>query len=111
MVSMTLFLLDIMLTLTFLLEPELWSLSTPGRISTKTDKSKLPHGLESHIEPILDWPCSVAHNFDGNVILQSIISFPVTFKNLVEPVFNEAQKTGHVGFVTATYMQCISSSL
>ena len=56
MFCMTFFLLDIMLTLA----P--WSLSTPDRISTQTDKSKLPHGLESLIEPTLDWPCSVAHN-------------------------------------------------
>ena len=27
------------------------------------------------------------------------------------PVFNQALKTGHVGFVTDTYIQCISSSL
>ena len=28
----------------------------------------------------------------------------------MEPVFNQALKAGHVGFVTDTYMQCISSS-
>ena len=55
--------------------------------------------------------CSVAHNFDGNAILQSIIPFPVTFKDLMEPVFNQALKEGHVGIVTATYIQCISCSL
>ena len=77
----------------------------------KTDKYKLPHSLQSHIEPTLDWPCSVAHNFDSNAILQSIIAFPVTFKGLMEPVFNQALKAGHVGFVTDTYIQCISSSL
>ena len=27
------------------------------------------------------------------------------------PVFNQALKAGHVGFVTDTYIQCISSSL
>ena len=27
------------------------------------------------------------------------------------PVLNQALKTGHVGFVTDTYIQCISSSL
>ena len=59
---MTFFLLDIM---PFLLAPVPWSLSTPDRISTKTDKSKLPHGLQSHIEPTLDSPCSAAHNFDA----------------------------------------------
>ena len=40
-----------------------------GRPSTKTDKSKLLHGSQSHIEPSLDWPCSAAHNFDGTGIL------------------------------------------
>ena len=37
---------DLELTLPFLLGPVPWSLSTPDRISTKTDKSKLPHGLQ-----------------------------------------------------------------
>ena len=102
---------DLELTLPFLLGPVPWLLSTPDRISTKTDKSKLLHGLQSHIEPTLDWPCSAAHNFDGNAILQSITAFPVTSKGLMEPVFNQALKAGHVGFVTDTYIQCISSSL
>ena len=47
---------DLELTLPFLLGPVPWSLTTPDRISTKTDKSKLQHGLQSHIEPTLDWP-------------------------------------------------------
>ena len=81
------------------------------RISTKTEKSKLLHGLQSHNEPLLDWPCSAAHTFDGNAILQSIIAFPVTFKDLMEPVFDQALKARHVGFVTDTYIQSISSSL
>ena len=110
----TFFLFDIMLTLSghFC---SFWDLyhgyCPPDRISTKTDTSKLMHGLQSHIEPTLDWPCSAAHNFVGNAILQSIIAFPVTFKGLMEPVFNQALKAGHVGFVTDTYIQCISSSL
>ena len=83
-------------------------MSTPDRISTKTDKSKLLHGLQSHIETTLDWSCSAAQNFDGNAILQSIIAFPVTFKGLMEPVFSQAPKAGHVGFVTDTYIQCKS---
>ena len=56
------------------------TVATPVRISTKTDKSKLPHGLQSHIEPTLDWPCCAGHSFDGNSILKSIIAFPVTFQ-------------------------------
>ena len=86
-------------------------MSTSDRIPAKTGKSKLLHGLQSHIEPTLDWPWSAAHNFDGNAILQSIIAFPVTFKDLAEPVFNQALMAGHVGFVTYTYIQCISGSL
>ena len=54
---------DLELTLPFHLGTVLpWSQSTPDRISTKTDKSKLLHGLQSLIEPTLDWPCSAAHN-------------------------------------------------
>ena len=91
---MTFVILDIVLTLEltlqYLLGPVPWSLSTPDRISTKTEKSKLLHGLQSHNEPLLDWPCSAAHTFDGNAILQSIIAFPVTFKDLMEPVFDQA---------------------
>ena len=92
--------IDLELTLPFLLGPVPWSLSTPDRISTKTDKSKLPHGLQSHIEPTLDWPCSAA-----------LIAFPVTFMDLMAPVFNHSLKAEHVDFVIDTYIQCISSSL
>ena len=81
---------------------------TPDRISAKCDKSKLLHVLQSHTEPNLDWPCSAAHNFDGNAILQTIIAFTITFKGLMEAVFKQA---GHIGFVTDTYLQCIISSL
>ena len=102
---------DLEMTLPFLLGPVPWLLSTPDSISTKTDKSKLPHGLQLHIKPTLDWPCSGARNFGGNAKLQSVISFPVTFKDLMEPIFNQALKAGHVGFVTDTYIQCLSSSL
>ena len=59
---------DLELTLRFLLGPVSWSLSTSDRIYTKTDKSKLPHGLQAHIEPTLDWLCSAANNFDVNAI-------------------------------------------
>ena len=76
---------DLKLTLQFLSGPVPWLLTTPDRISTKTDKSKLLHGLQSYIEQTLDWPCSAAHNFDCNAILQSIIAFPVNFKDLMEP--------------------------
>ena len=89
----------------FLLGPVPLILSTPDIISTKTDKSKLLHGLQSHIEPTLDWPCSAALN--GNVKLQSITAFPLTFKGLMEPVFNQALKAGHVCLVIDTYIQCI----
>ena len=102
---------DLEMTLLYLLGPLPWYLSTPDRISTKTNKSKLLHVLQSHIEPTLDWPCSAAHNFDGNAILQSIIAFPIAFDDLMEPVFNQTLKAGHVGFVTDAYIQCIHGSL
>ena len=41
------------------------TVSTPDRISTKTDKSKLQHDLQSHIEPTLDWPCSAVVNVNA----------------------------------------------
>ena len=63
------------LTLLFLLGPVPWSLSTPDKISIKTDMSKLQHGLQSHIEPTLDWPCYAAHNFDVNVVTTEHNSF------------------------------------
>ena len=66
---------DLDLTLPFLLGPVPWSLSTPDRISTKTDKSKLQHGLQSHIEPTLDWPCRAAHNVDVNAVTTEHNSF------------------------------------
>ena len=62
-------------TLPFLLGPVPRSLSTPDRISTKTDKSKLQHGLQSYIEPTLDWPCSAAHNVDANAVTTEHNSF------------------------------------
>ena len=110
---MTFFLLNIMLTLTlpFPLGPVPWSLSSPDRISTKTDKSKLPHRLQSHMGPTLDWPCSAAHNVDVYAVTTEHNSFTVTFMDLMAPVFNQPLKAGHVGFVTDTYIQCISSSL
>ena len=58
-----------------LLGPVPWSLSTPDRSSTQTDKSKLPHGLQLHIEPTVDWPYSAAHNFDVNTITTEHNSF------------------------------------
>ena len=66
---------DLELTLFFLLGPVPWSLSTPDKISIKTDMSKLQHGLQSHIEPTLDWPCSAAHNFGVNAVTTEHNSF------------------------------------
>ena len=87
------------------------TVSTPDKISSKTDKSKLQHGFQSHIEPTLDWPCSAAHNVDVNAVTTEHNSFPDIFMDLMAPVFNQALKAGHVGFVTDTYIQGISSSL
>ena len=102
---MTFFLLNMVWTLSGH-RPVPWSLSSPDRISIKTGKSKLLHGLQLHIEPTLEWLCSAAHN-----IVQNIIAFSVTFKDQTEQVFNQALKALHDGFVADTYIQCISSSL
>ena len=66
---------DLELTLPFLLGPVPWSLSILDRYPTKTDKSKLPHGLQSHIGPTLYWQCSAAHNVDVNAVTTEQISF------------------------------------
>ena len=66
---------DLELTLPLLLGPVPWSLSTPDRISTKTDKSKLQHDLQSHIEPTSDCPCSAAHNVYVNAVTTEHNSF------------------------------------
>ena len=66
---------NVELTLPFLMGPVPWSLSTPDRISTNTDKSKLQHGLQSHIYPTLDWPFSAAHNVDVNAVTTEHKSF------------------------------------
>ena len=71
---------DLELTLLFLLGPVPWSLSTPDKISIKTDMSKLQHGLQSNIEPTLYWPCSAAHNFDVNAVITPHNSFSCHFQ-------------------------------
>ena len=38
-----------------------------------------------------------------------MIAFPVTFKDLMAPIFNQALKAGHVGFVTYKKQQSIKS--
>ena len=103
LVSMTFFLLGIMLTLTFLLESVPWSQSFPDRISTKTDKSKLRHGLQSQFEPRSDWACSAAHNFDGNAVTTEHNSFSCHLQGSDGTSIQPGTKTGHAGFVTDTY--------
>ena len=66
---------ELELTLQFLLGPVPWSLSTSDRIFTQTDKSKLQHGLQSHIKSTLDWPCSAAHIVDVSAVTTEHNSF------------------------------------
>ena len=85
-------------------------------VTVKTDKSKLPHGLQSHIEPTLDWPCSAAHKFDGNVVTTEHNSFSCHFQGSdgtsIQPE-TKGKACWHVGFVTDIYIyiHCISSGL
>ena len=81
------------------------------RISTTTDKSKLQHGLQSHLEPTLDWPCSAAHNVDVNAVTTEHNSFSCQLHGSDGTSIQPGRKAGHVDFVTGTYIQCISSSL
>ena len=91
--------------------PVPWSLSTPDKISIKTDMSKLQHGLQSHIEPTLDWPCSAANNFDGNAVSTEHNSFSCHLQGSDGTSIQPGTKAEHVGFVMDTYIQCITSSL
>ena len=86
-------------------------MSTPDIISTKTDKSKLPHGLQSHIEPTLDCPCSAAYNFDDNAVTTEYNSFSCHLQGFDGISIHQALKVEHVDFVTDTNIQCVSSSL
>ena len=101
--------LEWMLSLPLGLGP--WSLSTPDDMPTKTDKTKHLPFLESHIEPTVNLPSSVADILDRNAILRSLTAIPVTFDEQAESVFNQSSKTEHAGFVTDTHTQCISSTL
>ena len=102
---------DLKWTLSLPLGPGPWSLSTPDGMSTKPDKTKLLHFLESHIEPTVDLPSSAANITDRNAILRCLTAIPVTFGEQAESVFNQSRKAEHVGFVTDTNIQCISSTL
>ena len=96
---------DLELTLPFLLGPVPWSLSPPDRISTKTDKSKLQLGLQSHIEPTLNWPCCAAHNIDVNAITTELNIFYCHLHGSGGTSIQPGTKgTWHVGFVTDTYI-------
>ena len=55
---------------------------------TKSDKCKLLHCLESHIEPTIDRSSSAAHIIDLNIILQSLKANPVTYKEQAESVYH-----------------------
>ena len=72
---------------------------------TRTDKSKLLHYLESHIEPATDRPSDAVHIIDGNTILQCLTAIPDTFEELAESVFNQLPKAKRVDFITDTYIQ------
>ena len=93
------------MTLSFPLGPVPWSLATADGMPTKTDKSKLLHFLESHIEPTIDRPSNAVHVIDGNAILQSLTAIPGTFEELAESVFNQLPKSERVDFVTDTNKQ------
>ena len=99
------FILDIMLTL----------------IGTAVPSGTCNHGhcqlppkltsLNIRIEPALYWPCTAWHNFDGNAVSTEHNSFSSNLQGTDGTSIHQALKAGYVGFVTDTYIQCISSSL
>ena len=95
-----------------------WNICLCQTFIVNINKRLKPFFLEQHINIVnrvtlqsFSFIFSVAYNCDDNAILQSIVHFPDTFKDRMEPVFYQALKAGHVGFVTDTYIQCTSSSL
>ena len=109
LVSMAFFLLDIMLTLSWHCR-SFWGLhhghcqlliEFPSRLTSPNLCMACNNTLNQHYIVYV-----VLH-----IILQSIIAFHVTFKDKTEPVFNQALKAWHAGFVIDTYIKCISSSL
>ena len=73
--------------------------------------SKLQHGLQSHIEPTLDWPCGVAHKFDINAVTTEHNSFSCHLQGSDGTSIQPGSKGRACWFVTDTYIQCISNSL
>ena len=69
---------------------------------------KLQHGLQSHIEPTLDWSCSAV--VDVNAVTTEYNSFSCHIHGSDGTSIQPGTKGRHVGFVTDTYIQCISSS-
>ena len=81
--------IDLEMTLSYPLGPVPWSLATADGMPVKTDKSKLLHFLESHIEPtVTSSKEGMVHVFDGNALLYSLVAIPDTFEQVAEMIFN-----------------------
>ena len=91
--------------LTYPMSPVPWALANPDGLPVKTDKAKLMHMLEKHVDfehPQLE---SCTFVIDGNAMLQSLVGLPGTFGELAQKIFSLLPKSERVDFVTDTYQE------
>ena len=91
--------------LTYPMSPVPWALANPDGLPVKTDKAKLVHMLEKHVDfehPQLE---SCTFVIDGNAMLQSLVGLPGTFGELAQKIFSLLPKSERVDFVTDTYQE------
>ena len=87
------------------MSPVPWALANPDGLPVKTDKDKLMHMLEKHVDfehPQLE---SCTFVIDGNAMLQSLVGLPGTFGELAQKIFSLLPKSERVDFVTDTYQE------
>ena len=96
--------IDLEMTMPFQLGPVPWTLATKDGCPVKTDKAKLLHNLEAHIDPSEEPPLEDSvYACDGNAFLQALTAIPETFEDVAERVFALLSKTKQVDFVTECY--------
>ena len=89
----------------FQLGPVPWTLATTDGCPVKTDKAKLLHNLEAHIDPSEEPPLEdfSVYVCDGNTFLQALTAIPETFEDVAERVYALFPQTKRVDFVTDCY--------
>ena len=91
-------------TLSCLLAPIPWALSTADGHLVKTDKTKLLPLLETGVtSPDAPKVEDSVYIIDANAILQALIGLPTTFEELARKVFDLLPKVSRLVFITDTY--------